>query len=127
MVDLQRADVNGGNQAQRSSIITPQTVFKKIQPNTQSIELRRRNTRYKFDEGQTCLVEVSHSQSFSWQTCIFSIFCVLPVVSAVRLEVSERSRIPIVLNGHQAIGPLNLWDVLQSDRRNGNYLLANPI
>ena len=125
--ETRRCTVNCGNQAQRSSIITPHTIFLKIQPNTQSIELRLRNKWYKFDEDRTCLVEVPHSQSFSWRTCIFSIFCALPIISAVRLEMEKRSRIPTVLNGHKAIGPRNFWDVEQSDWRNGNYLLANPI
>ena len=71
----------------------------------QSIELRLRNKCYNFDEDRSCLVEVPHSQSFSWRTCIFSIFGVLPIISAVRLEKAKRSRIPTVLKGHKAIGP----------------------
>ena len=54
-------------------------------------------------------------------------FCVLPIISAVLLEMAKRSLIPTVLNGHKAIGPRNFWDVEQSDWRNGNNLLANPI
>ena len=99
--------------------------FFKIQPNTQSIELWLRNKWYTFVEDWTSLVEVPYSQSFSWRT--FSIFWVLPIISAVRLEMAKRSRIPTVLNGHKAIGPRIFWDVEQSDWRNGNYSLANPI
>ena len=80
----------------------------------QSIELRLRNKWHKFDEDRTCLVEVSHSQSFSWRTCIFSIFCVLPIISAVRLEMAKRNRIPAVLNAHKAIGARTFRDE-QSD------------
>ena len=46
-------------------------------------------------------------------------FCVLPIISAVRLETAKRSRVPAVLNGYKAIGPRNFWDVAQSDGRNG--------
>ena len=42
-------------------------------------------------------------------------FCVLPIISAVRLQMAKRSRILTVLNGHKAIGPRNFWDVEQSD------------
>ena len=127
-VETRRCTVNCGNQAQRSSIITPRTIFLKVQLNTQSIELRFRNKWCKFDENPTCLVEVPHSQSFSWRTCIFSIFfCGFPIISAVRLEMAKRNRIPTVLKGYKAIKPRNFWDVEQSDSRNGNYLIANPI
>ena len=55
------------------------------------------------------------------------LFSVLPIISAVHLETDKRRRVPTVLNGLTAIGPRNFCDVKQSDRRNGNYLLANPI
>ena len=68
-----------------------------------------------FDEDRTCLVEVAHSQSFSWPTCIFSIFCVPSIIFAVRLEMTRKSSIHTVLNGHKTIGPRNFWDVEQID------------
>ena len=48
--------------------------------------------------------------------CAFSpFFLVLPVISAVGLEMAKKSRIPTVLNGRKAIGPRNFWDFEQSD------------
>ena len=100
-------------------------------PNNSSHYFFKNPTKYAIDRATTpqSVVEVwwrlnlscgsSHSQSFSWRTCIFSIFCVLPIISAVRLEMAKRSRIPTVLNGHKANGPRNCWDVEQSDWRNG--------
>ena len=43
-----------------------------------------------------------------------SFFYVLPIISAVRLEMAKRSRIPVVLNGHNAIGQRKFWDVEQN-------------
>ena len=138
-VKTRRCTVTCGNQAQRSSRITSHPVLLKLQPKTQSMELQLRNNWYKFDEDRTCLVEVPHSPSFSWRTCISSIFCVLPIISAVHFEMAKRSCVPTVLKVtrglddeilgmlNKAIGPRHFWDFEESDSRNGNYLLANPI
>ena len=83
----------------------------------QSIELYRNSARNgtSLMKTERVLWKFHSFKVFHGGRAFSRFFCVLPIISAVCLEMAKRSRIRTVLNGHKTIGLRKVWDIEQSD------------